>query len=103
MVPVPRELGMNTNGVEYKAHKPVMGKEVLNLLKNLPPGTVIDSTYGSGAHFNLIKSKYPKFKLFGIDRDSEAVLSSNNHNLVFKYNISTLCWYAIDQSVLPII
>ena len=99
MVPVPRELGMNTNGVEYKAHNPVMGQEVLNLLKNLPPGIVIDSTYGSGAHFNLIKSQYSKFKLFGLDRDNDAVLSSNNHNYVFKYNFSELDKFIKDKEI----
>ena len=90
MVPVPRELGMNTNRVEYRAHEPVLAEEVLNLLEDLKPGTLIDATYGSGGHFNLIKSKYPKFKLYGIDRDREAVENATDGNYVFKYNFSEI-------------
>ena len=90
MVPVPRELGMNTNRVEYRAHEPVLAEEVLNLLEDLKPGTLIDATYGSGGHFNLIKSKYPKFKLYGIDRDREAVENATDGKYVFKYNFSEI-------------
>ena len=54
MVPVPRELGMNTNRVEYVGHKPVMVDEVINLIKNLDPGVLIDATFGSGGHSSEI-------------------------------------------------
>ena len=68
MVPVPRELGMNINRVEYIAHEPVMAKEVLKLLENINEGTFIDATYGDGSHFELIRAKFPKLNIFGIEK-----------------------------------
>ena len=78
MVPVPRELGMNTNRVEYIGHKPVMVHEVLNLLKNLDPGVLIDATFGSGGHSSEILTLYPKFHIVGIDRDLDSIDSSKS-------------------------
>ena len=78
MVPVPRELGMNTNRVEYIGHKPVMVHEVLNLLKNLDSGVLIDATFGSGGHSSEILSLYPKFHVIGIDRDLDSIESIYN-------------------------
>jgi len=81
---------MNNKRVEYIAHEPVMANEVLELLENIDDGTFIDATYGDGSHFELIRAKFPKLNLFGIDRDNDSVLSANKNNTVFKYNFSDL-------------
>ena len=81
---------MNMNRVEYIAHEPVMATEVLKLLEDIEGGTLIDATYGSGSHFDLIKSTYSKFNALGIDRDNDSVVSANKNNSVFKYNFSEL-------------
>ena len=81
---------MNMNRVEYIAHEPVMANEVLKLLENINAGTLIDATYGAGAHFDLIKTKYPKFNVLGIDRDNDSVSSAKENNSVFKYNFAEL-------------
>jgi len=73
---VPRELGMNTNRVEYIGHKPVMVHEVLNLLKDLDSGVIIDATFGSGGHSSEIFTLYPKFHVIGIDRDLDSIKSN---------------------------
>ncbi len=99
MVPVPRELGMNTNRVEYRAHKPVLVEEVLNLLEDLSSGALIDATYGSGGHFNLIKSTYSKFQLYGIDRDREAVQSATDGDLVYKYDFSEIDQFTKENQI----
>jgi len=85
MVPVPRELGMNTNRVEYIGHKPVMVDEVINLIKNLDPGVLIDATFGSGGHSSEILNVYPKFNIIGIDRDLDSI-EGNSHDIELHHN-----------------
>ncbi len=90
MVPVPRELGMNTNRVEYIGHKPVMVHEVLNLLKNLDSGVLIDATFGSGGHSSEILTLYPKFHIVGIDRDLDSIESNPYDIELFHDNFSNI-------------
>ena len=55
-------------------HVPVMVEEVLNFLKCKPEGCYIDGTIGGGGHADVIlKASAPSGRLFGIDKDSDAI------------------------------
>ena len=57
-------------------HRPVMGREVVDLLSPVPPGTVIDATAGGGGHAGLLLDARPDLRLLGIDRDPAAVAAA---------------------------
>ena len=57
-------------------HRPVMGREVVDLLLPVPPGTVIDATAGGGGHAGLLLDARPDLRLLGIDRDPAAVAAA---------------------------
>ncbi len=57
-------------------HLPVMAREVLELLRPVPPGLVVDATVGGGGHARLLLSARPDLQLLGIDRDREAVAAA---------------------------
>lgn len=61
-----------TQDREY--HRPVMAGEVAELLGTVPPGVVVDATYGGGGHAReLLRVLGPRHRVLGIDRDPEAV------------------------------
>ncbi len=57
-------------------HRPVMSREVVELLAPVPPGTVIDATAGGGGHAGLLLDARPDLRLLGIDRDPAAVTAA---------------------------
>jgi len=57
-------------------HRPVMSREVVELLATVPPGTVIDATAGGGGHAGLLLDTRPDLRLLGIDRDPAAVAAA---------------------------
>jgi 16S rRNA (cytosine1402-N4)-methyltransferase len=57
-------------------HRPVMAREVLELLAPVPAGTVVDATVGGGGHAHLLLDARPDVALLGIDRDAEAVAAA---------------------------
>ena len=54
-------------------HRPVMSREVVELLVPVPPGWVIDATVGGGGHSRQILEAHPGARILGIDRDQVAV------------------------------
>jgi 16S rRNA (cytosine1402-N4)-methyltransferase len=58
------------------AHHPVMGREVLELLRPVPPGLVVDCTLGGGGHSALLLEARADLTVLGIDRDAEAVAAA---------------------------
>jgi 16S rRNA (cytosine1402-N4)-methyltransferase len=58
------------------AHRPVMAREVVELLVPVPPGTVIDATAGGGGHAGLLLEARPDLRILGIDRDPAAVVAA---------------------------
>lgn len=62
--------GQETEGFE---HRPVMAREVLELLAPVPAGLVVDATVGGGGHAHLLLQSRPDCRVLGIDRDGEAV------------------------------
>jgi len=57
----------------YIEHKPVMAKQVAELLVNGEEGIYVDATAGSGGHLGLLANTYPEAFFIGIDIDPEAV------------------------------
>lgn len=55
-------------------HDPVMPTEVIQDLVINPQGLYVDGTLGGGGHSNLLLSQFPDIKLFGFDRDPNAIL-----------------------------
>ena len=61
-----------TQDREY--HRPVMADETVELLGPVPPGVVIDATFGGGGHSRrLLEVLSSDHRVLGIDRDPEAV------------------------------
>jgi 16S rRNA (cytosine1402-N4)-methyltransferase len=57
-------------------HRPVMAREVVELLAPVPAGTVVDATVGAGGHAALLLDARPDLRLLGIDRDPAAVVAA---------------------------
>ena len=58
-------------------HVPVMGKEIIQSLKELPSelttqGLIIDATIGGGGHSAQILENFPGIKIIGLDQDPVA-------------------------------
>ena len=58
-------------------HLPVMGREVVELLRPVPTGLFVDCTVGAGGHAALLLEARPDCRLLGIDRDADAVAAAN--------------------------
>jgi 16S rRNA (cytosine1402-N4)-methyltransferase len=55
-------------------HRPVMAGEVAALFEPVPPGVVVDATFGGGGHAEeLLRVLGSRHRVLGIDRDPEAV------------------------------
>lgn len=61
---------------EAFVHRPVMGREVVELLASVPPGVVVDATAGGAGHARLVLDARPDLRLLGIDRDPAAVTAA---------------------------
>ncbi len=57
-------------------HRPVMVREVVELLAPVPTGTVVDATVGGGGHARHLLTARPDLRLLGIDRDPAAVAAA---------------------------
>jgi 16S rRNA (cytosine1402-N4)-methyltransferase len=65
-----------TQDREY--HRPVMADEVVELLGPVPPGVVVDATFGGGGHSRrLLEALSPDHRVLGIDRDPEAIAGAS--------------------------
>jgi len=58
---------------EAFVHRPVLGREVVELLNPVPTGTVVDCTVGGGGHAGLLLEARPDLRILGIDRDAAAL------------------------------
>ena len=66
-----------TQDREY--HRPVMADETVELLGPVPPGVVIDATFGGGGHSRrLLEALSSDHRVLGIDRDPAAVARASN-------------------------
>jgi 16S rRNA (cytosine1402-N4)-methyltransferase len=70
-----RETGGDQMGAVF-VHRPVMSREVIELLEPVPKGTVVDATVGGGGHARMLLEARPDLRLLGIDRDPDAVAAA---------------------------
>ncbi|MGI8810041.1 MAG: 16S rRNA (cytosine(1402)-N(4))-methyltransferase RsmH [Acidimicrobiales bacterium] len=54
-------------------HVPVMVAEVVDALRPVPPGAIVDATLGAGGHAAALLDALPEHTLVGVDRDDEAL------------------------------
>jgi 16S rRNA (cytosine1402-N4)-methyltransferase len=64
-------------------HRPVMAREVVDLLVPVPAGTVVDATTGAGGHAGLLLSARPDLRILGLDRDPAAVAAAGKALAVY--------------------
>jgi len=66
-------------------HAPIMLDEVLNLLKPERGGIFLDCTLGGGGHAEAVLNKLPQgSRLYGIDRDGDAIKASSERLACYK-------------------
>ena len=58
-------------------HYPVMSNEIIDLLRDLPPGWVIDCTVGLGGHARRVLEELPQLRVIGMDMDGESLMEAN--------------------------
>ena len=54
-------------------HLPVMVAEVVDVLRPVPAGVIVDATVGAGGHATALLDALPQHTLIGLDRDDEAL------------------------------
>ncbi|MGQ0617396.1 MAG: 16S rRNA (cytosine(1402)-N(4))-methyltransferase RsmH [Acidimicrobiia bacterium] len=54
-------------------HRPVMVDEVVERLRPVPPGVVLDATVGGGGHARALLTALPGHRLLGLDQDGDAL------------------------------
>jgi 16S rRNA (cytosine1402-N4)-methyltransferase len=57
-------------------HRPVMVDEIVDLLRPVPAGTVVDATVGGGGHSRAILRAHPHLRVVGLDRDEDALAAA---------------------------
>ena len=73
-------------------HVPVMGKEIIQSLKELPDeftkqGLIIDTTLGGGGHSTQILESFPGIKIIGLDQDPIARKAASKKLIKFGSRI----------------
>jgi 16S rRNA (cytosine1402-N4)-methyltransferase len=58
-------------------HRPVMVDEIVDLLRPVPPGLIVDATVGGGGHARALLDALPRHRLLGLDRDADALVAAN--------------------------
>ncbi len=61
---------------EAAGHEPVLVGEVVDLLRPVPPGLVVDATVGLGGHARAVLSARPDLSLLGLDQDADALAAA---------------------------
>lgn len=69
-------------------HYPVLYREVLNFIKDIKGGVIVDATVGGGGHSYLILKSNPNIKIIGIDRDDYALEVASENLSQFKDRVT---------------
>ena len=85
-------------------HVPVMGKEIIQSLKELPSeltkqGLIIDATIGGGGHSAQILENFPGIKIIGLDQDPMAIEASSKKLIKFGTRIEIISTNFADFSL----
>ncbi|MHB1930653.1 MAG: 16S rRNA (cytosine(1402)-N(4))-methyltransferase RsmH [Acidimicrobiales bacterium] len=57
-------------------HRPVMLEEIVDVLRPVPEGVLLDGTLGGAGHARALLEAHPGLRLVGIDRDPDAVAAA---------------------------
>ena len=68
-------------------HIPVLYREVIDLLKDVNDGVIVDCTLGYGGHSSMMLEKCKNAKLIGIDQDITAIEFSKKRLEPFKNRV----------------
>jgi len=63
-------------GTDAPLHLPVMVAEVVDALRPVPPGVILDATVGAGGHAAALLEALPDHVLVGLDRDDDALVAA---------------------------
>ena len=85
-------------------HVPVMGKEIIQSLKELPSeltkqGLIIDATIGGGGHSAQILENFPGIKIIGLDKDPMAIEAASKKLIKFGTRIEIISTNFADFSL----
>ena len=85
-------------------HVPVMGKEIIQSLKELPSeltkqGLIIDTTIGGGGHSAQILENFPGIKIIGLDQDPMAREAASKKLIKFGTRIKIISTNFADFSL----
>ena len=85
-------------------HVPVMGKEIIQSLKELPSeltkqGLIIDATIGGGGHSAQILENFPGIKIIGLDQDPMAREAASKKLIKFGTRIEIISTNFADFSL----
>lgn len=69
-------------------HIPVLLSEVCEVFKDVRDGTIVDATLGYGGHSEALLKQNESVKIFGIDRDEEAINFSSKRLASFGSRVS---------------
>ena len=53
-------------------HLPVLGPETVAFFAEVPPGSIVDATFGGGGHTRLLLDLRPDIDVIALDRDPDA-------------------------------
>jgi 16S rRNA (cytosine1402-N4)-methyltransferase len=62
---------------ETGGHEPVMVEEVVDLLRPIPTGIVVDATVGLGGHARALLTALDHVRLVGLDQDADALAAAS--------------------------
>ncbi|GDX34477.1 ribosomal RNA small subunit methyltransferase H [Actinomycetes bacterium] len=55
------------------SHDPVMLNEIVDCFATVPPGVLVDATFGLGGHAKAILNAHPFLQILGLDQDAQAI------------------------------
>ena len=70
-------------------HDPVMRDEIVESLRNVPAGVVLDATLGAGGHSEAILESRDDLRILGLDRDPSALAFATGRLLRFGDRVMT--------------
>lgn len=76
-------------------HDPVMCREIVEVLSEVPEGILVDATVGGGGHAAALLESLPQIHLVGLDRDPDA-LAATAERLAPHSSRVTLCHATFD-------
>lgn len=58
---------------QFNSHEPVMLEQIAQCFTTVPPGVVVDATFGLGGHAKAILKANPSLQILGLDQDADAI------------------------------